>query len=203
MIDLDSKPSHPDVKLETPKTTLRSLLGGPRFLQGENPEEYDRLYERITQAAGPLDPFEEIYVDDFVTLLWERKRLLDYKCVLIKTNYSKGLRSLLAPIVTDEEELKNFTSKVAQGDPKKTKELHKLLQKHQLSEKDVVAHTFNMQLQCIEFLDGQFARNEYFRNKILKEITHHRETLGALLRRETERSEKQISLPAPFEDTAQ
>jgi hypothetical protein len=60
-----------------------------------------------------------------------------------------------------------------------------------------------MQAQCIEFLDGQFARNEYFRNKILKEITHHRETLGALLRRETERSEKQISLPAPFEDTAQ
>lgn len=203
MIDTDSKNSPQDGELETPKTTLRSLLGGPRLLQGENPAEFDQLYERITQATGPLDPFEEIYVDDLVTLLWERKRLLDYKCVLIKTNYSKGLHSLLAPFFSDEEDLTNFTSKVAQGDPKKTKELHKLLQKHQLSEKDIVAHTFNMQSQCIEFLDSQFARNEYFRNKILKEITHHRANLGALLRKEAERLEKLISLPAPTEDTAQ
>ena len=203
MIDTDSKNSPQDGELEIPNNSLRSLLGGPRLLQGENPQEFDQLYERITQATGPLDPFEEIYVDDLVTLLWERRRLLDYKCVLMKTNYSKGLRSLLAPIISDEEDLNNLISKVAQGDPKKTRELHKLLQKHQLSEKDIVAHTFNMQSQCIEFLDSQFARNEYFRNKILKEITHHRANLGALLRKEAERLEKLISLPAPTEDTAQ
>jgi hypothetical protein len=203
MIDPENRPSSPDVELETPKNALRSLLGGPRLLQGEDPREYDQLYEQIMQATGPLDPFEEIYVDDFVNLLWERRRLLDYKNTLIKTNYTKGLRSLLAPLISDEEECSNFVNKVAQGDPKKTKELHKILKKHQLSEKDIVAHTFNMQAQCIEFLDSQFSRNEYFRTKILKEICHHRETLGALLRREAESLMQQISLPAPYEETAQ
>jgi hypothetical protein len=203
MIDPENRPSSPDVELVTPKNPLRSLLGGPRLLQGEDPQDYEQLYERITQATGPLDPFEEIYVDDFVNLLWERRRLLDYKNTLIKTNYTKGLRSLLAPLISDEEERSNFVNKVAQGDPKKTKELHKILKKHQLSEKDIVAHTFNMQAQCIEFLDSQFSRNEYFRTKILKEICHHRETLGALLRREAESLMQQISLPAPYEETAQ
>ena len=108
MIDPENRPSSPDVELVTPKNPLRSLLGGPRLLQGEDPQDYEQLYERITQATGPLDPFEEIYVDDFVNLLWERRRLLDYKNTLIKTNYTKGLRSLLAPLISDEEECSNF-----------------------------------------------------------------------------------------------
>jgi len=58
------KPPAPAAEQDASQKTLRNLLGETRMLKGENLDDYNELYERVSNAIGPRDPFEEIYVDD-------------------------------------------------------------------------------------------------------------------------------------------
>jgi hypothetical protein len=63
---------------------LKSLLGPPLLLEGEDAGAYDALYGHIRTAVAPRDVLEEIWARDVVDNLWEMLRLKRLKVSLMR-----------------------------------------------------------------------------------------------------------------------
>jgi hypothetical protein len=50
-------------------------FGPPPLIAGEDPAQYEAIRTQILAAVQPLDFLEEIWVNDFVNLVWETLRL--------------------------------------------------------------------------------------------------------------------------------
>src|SRR6516165_9142667 len=79
------------------KIASLNLFGPPQLIDGEDGEAYQELHERISLGVKPTDIFEEIWVRDFVDLMWEILRWRRLKSSLMAASSFKGLRKVLEP----------------------------------------------------------------------------------------------------------
>jgi hypothetical protein len=87
--------SEPSTSSNDNTSGLRALFGPPPLLEGEDPEAYNRLLDRVTAAVKPRDIFEEIWVADIVHLTWEILRWRRLQPRLIQQNTKLGAKFLL------------------------------------------------------------------------------------------------------------
>ena len=80
---------------------LKSLLGPPPLLDGEDAGAYDALYGHIRTAVAPRDVLEEIWARDVIDNLWETLRLRRLKVRFMRASAHEGLASLLRPLRND------------------------------------------------------------------------------------------------------
>jgi hypothetical protein len=63
---------------------IREIWGDPPLLRNEDPETYEKLAGQISQAVGPIDVIEWLWVKDILDLSWEIRRLRRFKTMLIE-----------------------------------------------------------------------------------------------------------------------
>src|ERR1700745_2760834 len=87
--------SEPSTSSNDNTSGLQALFGPPPLLEGEDPEAYNRLLDRVTATLKPRDIFLEIWVADFVHLTWEILRWRRLQARVIQINTKLGARILL------------------------------------------------------------------------------------------------------------
>jgi hypothetical protein len=63
---------------------IRDIWGDSPLLRNEDPEIYEKLAGQISQAVGPIDVIEWLWVKDVLDLSWEIRRLRRFKTMLIE-----------------------------------------------------------------------------------------------------------------------
>lgn len=76
---------------------LQSLLGPPPLLEGEDAAAYDKLRNEFRLAIRPQDAIEEIWLRDFVDLVWEAARLRRFKAKLMNTSARNSIVGHIRP----------------------------------------------------------------------------------------------------------
>jgi hypothetical protein len=171
-------PSLPQEKSEIPNALgdIRSVLGKPLLLEGEDPEAYDRLFLAIDQSVQPADALEEIWVRDLVDATWEVERLRGAKSSLLRANAYKGLEELLKPLVEAGPE--TMAKLYAKREKNAVKEVKLLLAEAGLDERAIIAQTLAVKIREVEAIDFLITRAEARRIAVTREIERHREVIG-------------------------
>jgi hypothetical protein len=132
-------------------------------------------------TVRPRDFIEELWVGDVVYLTWELIRLRRAKNTLVNARMQDGLEAVLISIKDpDSAQLARlWRARDRRGT------VEKALKDAGLSMDAAVAETFAMNLDEMERFDRMIMSAEARRDAILREITRHREALGAQLRNKT------------------
>lgn len=162
--------------------SMRSLLGPPPLIDGEDPKAYKGLYDHVVQAITPDGPLEEIWVRDIVDLLWETLRLRRLKMDLMASAAHEGLDKLLQPLIDNWLDRKVLVQGWAARDRESVREVNALLKQAGFDERAIRAQTLAAKLDTFERIDRLIMQTEARRNAALREIDRHRDALAQQLR---------------------
>jgi hypothetical protein len=87
---------------------IRDIWGDPPLLRNEDPEIYDKLAGQISQAVGPIDVIEWLWVKDVLDLSWEIRRLRRFKTMLIQLERATKEEKYRAYFETEPGETRLF-----------------------------------------------------------------------------------------------
>jgi hypothetical protein len=175
-----------------------AFFGPPPLFQGEDTAAYDDLLARVSAAIRPADIFEEIWLRDFLDLAWEALRYRRLKAALVNGSAANGLATVLQPLIAvrtalsaeagaeqDVERPSGHALAVrwAARERAAVAEVDALLASADLSIEAALARAFASHLENVERIDRMIMSAEARRNAVLREIEHHRATLGRKLRR--------------------
>src|SRR6202171_2729673 len=161
----------------------------------ESVDEFASLRKGLKNEIKPEGVIEQMYVDDFATLIWEILRLRRYKTIMIDNHRRDALRGILVQLLCDDDydqpydkmlDAKDlacswFDSKKAQA------RVAKLLRKFQMDEAAMEAEAFESCFENIERLDRMLTALEFRRDKALRCIAEYRQILSKQLRQAADR----------------
>jgi hypothetical protein len=171
---------------------VKSLIGEPLLLPGEDRAIYDQLLAELTDAVQPSDSLEELWVSEAVAKHWEVLRQRRHKRGFIAARRQAGLTSLLKPLLAyggplstdDGAEIAGALAwKYTLGLEEAKKEVEELLQTANLSSEAVDGETMALHLDTLATFDHLIWAAENRRDACLREIEHHRAPFGQALRR--------------------
>jgi len=171
---------------------LRSMAP---LLSAESADEFASLRKQLENEIHPEGPIDQIYVDDFATLIWEILRLRRYKTIMIDNHRRDALRGVLMQLLCDDDydqpydkalDAKDlacswFDSKKAQA------RVAKLLRKFQMDEAAIEAEAFRLCSEDLERLDRMLTALEFRRDRALRSIAEYRQILSRQLRQAADR----------------
>ena len=171
---------------------LRSMAP---LLSAESADEFASLRKQLENEIHPEGPIDQIYVDDFATLIWEILRLRRYKTIMIDNHRRDALRGVLMQLLCDDDydqpydkalDAKDlacswFDSKKAQA------RVAKLLRKFQMDEAAIEAEAFRLCSEDLERLDRMLTALEFRRDRALRFIAEYRQILSRQLQRAANR----------------
>jgi len=171
---------------------LRSMAP---LLSAESADEFASLRKQLENEIHPEGPIDQIYVDDFATLIWEILRLRRYKTIMIDNHRRDALRGVLMQLLCDDDydqpydkalDAKDlacswFDSKKAQA------RVAKLLRKFQMDEAAIEAEAFRLCSEDLERLDRMLTALEFRRDRALRSIAEYRQILSRQLQRAADR----------------
>ena len=171
---------------------LRSMAP---LLSAESADEFASLRKQLENEIHPEGPIDQIYVDDFATLIWEILRLRRYKTIMIDNHRRDALRGVLMQLLCDDDydqpydkalDAKDlacswFDSKKAQA------RVAKLLRKFQMDEAAIEAEAFRLCSEDLERLDRMLTALEFRRDRALRFIAEYRQILSRQLQRAADR----------------
>jgi hypothetical protein len=164
---------------------LKSLLGPPPLLEGEDAGAYDALYGQIRTAVAPRDVLEEIWARDVIDNLWETLRLRRLKVRFMRAAAHEGLASLLHPLRNDILNFgldRSLADRWAGRELAAINEVDGLLKEAGLDQEAIAAQTLALKLDTIERIERMIMQTEGRRNMMLREIDRHRDVLAQRLR---------------------
>jgi hypothetical protein len=171
---------------------LRSM---PPLLITESADEFASLRKELKNEIQPEGAIEQMYLDDFATLIWEILRLRRYKTVIIDNSRLAALRRILLQLLfdrdydhsyekdTDAEDLARswFDNKKAQT------RVAQLLRKFQMDEGAIEAEAFRSRAEDLERLERMLTTLEFRRDKALRCIADYRQIFSKQLRQAGDR----------------
>lgn len=169
------------------RSPLPPLLGKAPLLPDEDPRDYEDLRGRVTHAVGPKDIIEEIWVKDFVDLVWEAQRMRRLKTALMNVARWDALRSMLycrsdSIAEEDVEAFGELYGQWAKGDRNAAEELATFASERGLDMDQVLATAVTERLRDIEGMERLIVVAEMRRDGVLRELERRREALGRRLR---------------------
>jgi len=97
------------------------LFGPPPLLYGEDEAAYEEMVARISNALGPRDFIEEIWVQDLVNVAWNIGRLRRIQAAFLDDNIWKAVNDKASSLVEDNP-------KLMQGTEQEKKQMERLLE---------------------------------------------------------------------------
>ncbi len=162
----------------------RLLLFGPApILPVEESAAYDELLAQASISLRPADLLEEVWLHDYVDLIWEGRRLRRIMEGVLAAAVPKALRETLWKIggLKDEERELLVKSWIAH-EPAAVERVEQYLSAANLTFDAVIARAFCNNIDHLERLGRLMATAEARRNVVLHEIERHRATLAKALR---------------------
>ncbi len=159
------------------------------MLEGEDAAAYENLHNQFRLAIAPRGAIEEIWVRDFVDLVWEAMRLRRYKAKFL----SSAPHSWVAARLEDWDEgpglsfsLEPSENDLVAGwnrrDPGSIKKVNVLLKERHVDQEEIATQTFVSNLDTLERFDRMIMQAEGRRNLVLREIERRRATMAQRLR---------------------
>jgi hypothetical protein len=170
-----------------------AFLSKPPVLISESADEFDALQSTLEQEIKPRDPIEHIYVNDFISIIWEILRLRRCKVGIVNIARKSALGTLLARLLSADcclDFARTDAGALAKGwftDPKAQEEIIELLGQFQLDESAIEAEAVRSSSADLEQLDRMLASLESRRNKALRCIGEYRDGLARQLRERSDR----------------
>jgi hypothetical protein len=161
----------------------------------ESVDEFASLRKGLKSEIQPEGAIEQMYLDDFATLIWEILRLRRYKTAIINSSRRAALQGILEQLLWDQdyehsyqkdkdaEDLARswFTNKNAQA------RVAKLLRKFQMDEGAIEAEAFRLCSEDLERLERILTALEFRRDKVLRCIADYRQGLAKQIKQSTDR----------------
>jgi len=166
-------------------------LGPAPLLYHENENDYNEIANLVRKQLIPTNILEEVWVKDYVDLLWELMRLRRYKSKLLCTTATDSVVRVISPLMFPRfAEARPLASGWASRTSAAVAEVDKLLEKAGLDREAIFAQILADKLDVIERIDLMIFRAEQRRNAALHEIERYRN--GA--------AERMRQLQAQFEE---
>ncbi len=150
----------------------------------------------------PADFIEEIFVREYVELVWDSWRLRRQKTGLLASTAYKGLVPILQTFWPSQD-AEDMARKWAMREQPAIQKVDKILAAAGLNMDAVLAQALSIIIDTFERIDHMIMKNEACRNAILREIDRHRATLGQRLRQVVQRvedAEFKVVEPEPRDD---
>jgi hypothetical protein len=179
-------------------TALEDIIGPPTLLKGESIDRYKDLVSQVRNSIKPNDTIEEVWVHDFVALLWDMLRFRRWKTKLIRICAHEGLRPILKKLVADDRDPRDeralllpspadrLTDQWARCSPEALDKVSKILNDAEIDFESVMAQTMAVKLDEIERIDRLMTQNEIRRNALLREIDRRRLALAQRIMKDVE-----------------
>lgn len=164
---------------------LRDLFGRRIFMPGEASADYNALYEQIRHAAAPCDGLEEIWARDVVDEVWQCIRLKRMRASFLQAQTSNLLTRLLKEAGVSEAERNRIVEELSRGRVHAIGTIHVHLSKSGDNLDTVVELASAQCRSTLRCLDQMITSAESRRDKALRAIGRHRESLGQRLRAAT------------------
>jgi hypothetical protein len=170
---------------------VKSLLGEPLLLTGEDRGAYDDFLAAVTEAVQPNDILEQIWTNEAVEKQWEALRQRRIKTAFIAACGQEALRKVLQTLLPHGlldlfdtgERAGDMAWKYTIGDESATKEVEELLSQAKLTKDAIHAEAMALHIDTFEKFDRLIWAAESRRDSSLREIEHHRAPFGQSLRR--------------------
>jgi hypothetical protein len=176
--------SVPAIAKSQQTVSITDYLGPAPLIDGENPEAYQQILERITATVKPSDPLEEIWLRDVVDLAWEAVRWRRCAAGVITGRMRDHMLQLLHPLVGSREAAR-LSDGYSRGDVAARTRIKEVLVKVGLSMEAMAANAATLRhpdLLRLDLFERLAAQAEARRNVALKEISRHREGFADALR---------------------
>jgi hypothetical protein len=165
------------------------------LLINESADEFASLRKGLKSELKPEGAIEQIYVDDFATLVWEILRLRRYKAVIVDNSRLAALRGILEHLLHRLDHEQAYDHEQAADalarrwfDSKKAKtRVAKLLAQFQMDEGAIDAEAFRRCAEDVERLDRMLTALEFRRDKTLRFVADYRQLLSKQLRQAGDR----------------
>jgi hypothetical protein len=161
----------------------------------ESVDEFASLRKGLKSEIKPGGVIEQMYVDDFATLIWEILRLRRYKTIIINNARLAALRGILEQLLCrgdydgtyDHEHAAEDLARSWFDDKKAKTSVAKLLRQFQMDEGAIEAEAFRLQGEDLERLDRILTALESRRDKALRCIADYRQSLAKQIKQSTDR----------------
>lgn len=165
------------------------------LLSAESADEFASLRKQLENEIHPEGAIEQMYLDDFATLIWEILRLRRYKTVIINNSRLAALRGILEQLLCrpdfdhsyDHEHAAEDIARSWFDNKKAQAKVAKLLRKFQMDEAAIEAEAFRLCADDLERLDRMLTAIEYRRDKALRCIADYRQILSKQLQQAANR----------------
>jgi hypothetical protein len=170
--------------LDQDVAVLRSMAP---LLSAESADEFASLRKQLENEVVVRGPIEQIYLDDFATLIWEIWRVRRFKAAIINNSRLAALQKILEQLIERAEAFSDlehtakdlarawFHSKTA-----RTK-VAKLLRRFQMDEDAIEAEAFRRRSEDVERLDRMLTALELRRDRALRGIADYRQAFSKRL----------------------
>jgi hypothetical protein len=170
------------------------VFGPPALVAGEDHGAYEDLRSAISDAVGPKDFLEEIWVRDVVDLTWDTLRMRRLKASFLTSTTSDGLNALLRPLLGFKA-AEAIAREWAVRDRAAVKIVDQHLKAMGLNMDAAIAQALAMRIDQFERIDRMVMNAEGRRNAALREVERHRSSLAQALRQASDEV-----IEAEFED---
>jgi hypothetical protein len=165
------------------------------LLSAESADEFASLRKELKNEIQPEGAIEQMYVDDFATLIWEILRLRRYKTVIINNSRLAALRGILEQLLCrrdfdhlyDHEHAAEDLARSWFDSKKAQTRVAKLLRKFQMDEGAIEAEAFRLCSEDLERLERLLTALEVRRDKVLRCIAEYRQVFSKQLRQAGDR----------------
>src|ERR1700734_702116 len=172
---------------QAPLTLSRSLAP---LLNTESAEDFETLRNELRMEIKPKGLVEQIYVDEFASLLWEILRYRRYKVVMINDARLAALLAILWQLLSDDDyefphPKETDVEDLARSwfyDKKAQTKVAELLRKFQMDETAIEVEAFRLCAGDLDRLERILAALEIRRDRALRSVAECRQHLSKQLR---------------------
>jgi type IV secretory pathway VirB4 component len=165
------------------------------LLSAESADEFASLRKELKNEIQPEGAIEQIYVDDFATLIWEILRLRRYKTVILNSSRRAALQGILEQLLSDRDYEHSYQKDIDAEDLARSwfdnknaqARVAKLLRKFQMDEGAIEAEAFRLCSEELERLERILTALEFRRDRALRFIAEYRQLLSKQLRQAGDR----------------
>ncbi|OCK57486.1 hypothetical protein [Bradyrhizobium sp. LMTR 3] len=168
------------------------LFSTPLLTRGESADEYASLRNALELDIRPKGIIEELYLADFVAIVWEIQRLRRCKANLINNAVRHALQNLLRSLMWSPErpyydEADALAVEWYSSEQAKHK-VSALLRRFHLDETAIVTEAIRESLPDLEAIDRMMASLESRRDKVLRCVADCRQSLAERMRQSSDRT---------------
>ena len=216
---IPSKPSRPEAEAK-PTTAIqtvadpsyavpeqvRALLGPSWLIEGEDPNLYENLLERVGAAVQPTDIIDWLLLKDVVAITWEIQRSRRQRETVVRMGRLKAIEQILdqtIPVaegsgrVKRSQDINYLASEWLNGESTGTKRVLALLKGAGFTLGDVAAHALTVKTKELGVIDDRAQRHEARRDAMLQQIERRRDGFAMRVRRASEEAVDAEFVEAP------